>query len=180
MVAAKEAKVAQLKKTVVQMESQKKLDNAKVSQLKEYLAQLNKKEEELKDKISVITSPPENDIGKKSARKNTYVSPANNHPNQKENKPGDFRRRSRIDMSSSEKHISKVDRKLGGHIGGLINKLSPAAWYRKKYMVDNLVGISPILRRDELCTRKPYDKSQASNTSTFFTSTPSGDKWDFR
>merc|ERR1712142_600057 len=115
--------------TVVQMESQKKLDYAKVSQLKEYLAQLNKKEEVLKDKISVITSPPENDIGKKSARKNTYVSPVNNHPNQKENKPGDFCRRSRIDMSSS-----KIDRKLGGHIGGLINKLSPAAWYRKKYM----------------------------------------------
>ena len=86
----------------------------------------------------------------------------------------DFSPKNRFNVDSMNIRSPKTEiKKHGRPPGAFLEMKTPAAWYYKQQK-QNAIGISPKERLDDLCSRKPHDRSRGSSLdgSLFFTATP--------
>merc|ERR1712142_605511 len=177
---SKERKVAQMKNALVEYANQNKDLHAKFAQMKDCLAQLYRTEESLKDKFRRMTYPQVlgygNDVDKFGLRgRGDDQSKWLAGPGQVLNESfRDFSSKNMSNVGSMNIRSPKAEiKKHGRPPGAFLEMKTPAAWYYKQQK-QNAIGISPKERLDDLCSRKPHDRSRGSSLdgSLFFTATP--------
>jgi len=174
----KDRKVAQMKNALMTYANQNKDLQTKFAQMKDCLAQLQMKEESLKDKFRRMTSPQVRDYGNdgdqfgfRGSNQSKWLA----GPGQVSNESfRDYSPKSRFNVGLLNNRSPQTEiKKQGRPSGAFLEMKTPAVWYHKQQK-QNAIGISPKERLDDLCSRKPHDRSRGSSLdgSLFFTASP--------
>lgn len=176
----RERKVAELKKTLMAYESQKKDVHYKVAELKKILSKLHSKEDSLKVMFRRLTSPQVHDFGRKDNCVQDELRGFNHSNWIVASRQGlnesfrDYSPNNAFNVGTWKNRSHKTESKQQGMSSGPFLELkTPAVWYHKQQK-QSAIGSSPVERLDDLCSRKPHERSRGSSLdgSLFFTASP--------